>query len=93
MRGLFVSGGGITGALATFRDINPGKDFVAVGYELFETTRAALIDGTLTVAISHAIEDLARETIQSLISAKRNKPEAGAQTVNLDFLIHTSENT
>lgn len=90
--GLFVSGGGITGALAAMRD-RPRRDgFVAVGYELFDTTRAALIDGRLTMVISHPMEAFAREAIATMIKAKKAGPDAGAQNVSLGFEIHTSEN-
>ena len=92
LRGLFVSGGGITGALAALKDRPPRKDFVTVGYELFETTRAALISGALTMVISHPMEMLARETIATLVKAKKAGPGAGAQRVALGFDIYTSEN-
>ncbi|MEZ5731736.1 MAG: LacI family DNA-binding transcriptional regulator [Paracoccaceae bacterium] len=90
--GLFVSGGGITGALAALRDAPKPADFVAVGYELFDATRAALIDGTLTMVISHPMETFAREAIAAMIKAKKAGPEAGAQRVALGFEIYTSEN-
>ncbi|HPE25750.1 LacI family DNA-binding transcriptional regulator [Albidovulum sp.] len=90
--GLFVSGGGITGALAALRSAPKRKDFVAVGYELFDATRAALIDGTLTMVISHPMETFAREAIAAMIRAKRSGPEGGAQRVALGFDIYTSEN-
>ncbi len=90
--GLFVSGGGITGAVAALRDTPKREDFVAVGYELFELTRTALIEGTLTMVISHPMESFAHETIATLIKAKKSGPEAGAQRVALDFDIYTSEN-
>lgn len=90
--GLFVSGGGITGAIAALRNTPKRKDFVAVGYELFDETRAALIDGTLTMVISHPMETFARETINTLIKAKRTGGEGGAQRVALGFEIYTSEN-
>lgn len=90
--GLFVSGGGITGALAALRDVSKREDFVAVGYELFDETRAALIDGTLTMVISHPMETFARETISTLIKAKQAGTDGGAQRVALGFEIYTSEN-
>jgi len=92
MCGLFVSGGGITGALAALRDLRPGKDFVSVGYELIDVTRSALIDGVLTMAICHPMKSMARETINALVKSKRTGPEAGAQSVTLGFEIYTSEN-
>ncbi len=90
--GVFISGGGITGALAALKEAKRRPDFVAVGYELFDATRAALIDGTLSMVISHPIDTLAKEAITTLIRAKNTNPEAGAQTVTLGFDIYTSEN-
>ncbi len=92
MCGLFISGGGITGAVAALRDINPGRDFVSVGYELIDVTRTALIDGVLTMAICHPRKEVARETITALVKAKRTGPDVGAQSVALGFEIYTSEN-
>ena len=90
--GLFISGGGITGALAALRGTPRREDFVAVGYELFDATRSALIDGTLTMVISHPMETFAREAIAAMIKAKKAGPEGGAQRVALGFDIYTSEN-
>jgi LacI family transcriptional regulator len=90
--GLFVSGGGITGALAALRNVKRRKDFVAVGYDLFDETRAALIDGTLTMVISHPMEIFARETVATLIKSKKAGANAGAQRVALGFEVYTSEN-
>ena len=92
LAGLFVSGGGVTGAVAGLRALPRRKDFVAVGYELFDTTRAALIDGTLTLVISHPLDTLARETVATLIRAKKAGTEAGALQVSLGFEIYTPEN-
>lgn len=92
MCGLFISGGGITGALAALRENGPRSDFVSVGYELMDVTRTALIDGTLTMAIAHPIERMARETIAALAKAAQMGPDNGAQTINLGFDIYTSEN-
>lgn len=90
--GLFVSGGGITGAVAALRNTPRRKDFVAVGYELFNDTRSALIDGTLTMVISHPMQSFARETVSTMIKSKKAGTEAGSQRVALNFEIYTSEN-
>lgn len=90
--GLFVSGGGITGAIAALRDTPHRSDFVAVGYELFDATRSALIDGTLSMVISHPMQTLAAETIQTMIKARRSGADGGAQRVALSFEIYTPEN-
>jgi LacI family transcriptional regulator len=90
--GMFISGGGITGAIAALRSMPKRDDFVAVGYELFDDTRAALIDGTLTMVISHPMEAFARESIATMIKAKKSGSDAGAQGVSLGFDLYTSEN-
>lgn len=90
--GLFISGGGITGALAALRAAPRRDGFVAVGYELFDATRAALIDGTLTLAISHPMQSFARETLAAMIKVRSAGPGGGALWVPLGFEIHTAEN-
>ena len=90
--GLFVSGGGITGALAALRDVKKRPDFIAVGYELFDATRDALIDGTLKMVISHPMDRFARAAIETMISTKKSEAGTGAQRVALGFEIYTSEN-
>ena len=54
--------------------------------------RAALIDRTLKMVISHPMVKMARERISSLIKAKHAGVEGGAQRVALGFDIYTSEN-
>lgn len=92
MCGLLISGGGITGALGALRDTPRRKDFVTVGYELFDTTRAGLLDGTLTMAIAHPIDALARTAITVMIDARRIGTGISAQRVILEFDVYTSEN-
>ncbi len=90
--GLFVSGGGITGALAALKDRPRRKDFVCVAYEIFDATRAGLIDGTITMTLSYPIRSFAREIIATMVKAHKAGPDAGAQRVNIPIAIHTSEN-
>lgn len=92
MCGLLISGGGITGALRALRDTKHREDFVTVGYELFDVTRTALLDGTLTVAIAHPIESFARASIETMLKIREPNFNAGAQHITLGFEIYTSEN-
>ena len=91
LSGLYISGGGVTGALAALRDTPKRKDFVAVGYELFDDTRAALRDGTLTMVISHPMERFARETIATMVKAKEAGRGGGAHRATFGFDIYTAE--
>jgi LacI family transcriptional regulator len=66
LAGLYVSGGGISGALAALRGAGRAGKVVAVGYDLFDVIRAALLDGTMTLVISHPLERLAREALDAM---------------------------
>ncbi len=90
--GLYVSGGGITGAVAALRAADMSGKIVVVGYDLFEATKAALLDQTITFLISHPFRRMAQDTIQGLIRSKEAGVGAPAQRVILDFEIYTREN-
>ena len=92
LKGLFVSGGGLPGVLAALRDAGRGRELVTIGYDLTDVTRTGLLDGTLTLAISHPLEVLARETIAALVRARSGAADAGGQRVVLPFEINTPEN-
>ncbi len=65
---------------------------MAVGWELFVSTRAALIDGTRTPVISHPMQTLAREILTTMIKVKEIGPQDGAQRVALSSDLYTPEN-
>jgi LacI family transcriptional regulator len=92
LEGLYISGGGITGAMSALRTCGKAGKIVAVGYELMDTTRAGLLDGTLTVVIAHPLARLASETISGMIKASKAPAEFGKQTTVLPFEIYTREN-
>jgi LacI family transcriptional regulator len=89
--GMFISGGGVTGAIAALRATPKRDDFVVVGYEVFDDTRAALIDGTFSLIIAHPIERFARETVATLMKAKTAGPGAGVYRVTIGFDMHSPE--
>lgn len=92
LRGLYVSGGGIGGALAALRDSGRSGQVVTIGYDLLDSTRAGLLDGSLTMVISHPFRNLARETVAALIRARQAGPAGGAPSVLVPFEIYTREN-
>lgn len=92
LKGLYVSGGGIGGALAALRGSGRAGQVVTVGYDLLDTTRAGLLDGSLTLVISHPFRTLGRETVAALLRAKEAGPASGAPVVSIPFEIHTREN-
>jgi len=92
LRGLYVAGGGITGALAGLRTTGIAGKVTVVGYELMDVTRQALLDGTMTFVISHPLSRLADEAVAGMIRAVNAKPGTGNYTCVLPFDIFTREN-
>lgn len=92
IRGLYVLGGGITGALAAIRASGLAGKLVTVGHDLMDTTKAGLLDSSLTVVISHPFDTIARATVAATIRAKKSGPEGGSQSVLVPFEIFTSQN-
>ena len=92
LAGLYVAGGGISGALAALRASDRAGKIVVVGYQLMDNTRAALLDGTLTMVISHPLARLSDELIQGMIKASDKKAENRTYTSVLPFDIYTREN-
>lgn len=90
LRALFVSGGGITGAMAALR--RAGRDLVVVGYDLMDSTRAGLLDGTLSVVIAHPLRQLADTLIAGMIRAARSPADGVNHTRIVPFQIYTREN-
>lgn len=90
LAGLYISGGGISGALTALRASGRAGQMVVVGYDLTEVTRAALLDGTMTLVISHPLARLARDAIDGMIRACANP--GTNQTSIAPFEIYTREN-
>jgi len=90
LKALFVSGGGITGALAALR--RSGRNLVVVGYDLMDSTRAGLLDGTLSVVIAHPLRQLADALIAGMIRAAKSPADGVNHTRIVPFQIHTREN-
>ena len=92
LSGLFVSGGGISGVLAALRASGKAGTIDCIGYELMESTREGLLDGTLSMVISHPLKQLAEKTVTGMIKAKSDDAAKNPETVILPFDIYTREN-
>lgn len=92
LQGLYVAGGGISGAIAALRTSGVAGKVTVVGYELMDVTREALLDGTMTFVISHPLDRLADEAVRGMIRAAGAKSEGGNYTCVLPFDIFTREN-
>ena len=76
--------------MAALRGSGRAGQMVVVGYDLTEVTRAALLDGTMTLVISHPLSRLARDAIDGMIRACANP--GTNQTSIAPFEIYTREN-
>lgn len=92
LAGLYISGGGISGAMAALKTCGVAGKITSVGYELMDNTRASLLDGTLTMVISHPLQRLAEATVSGMVNAIKAGSGAGKQTIVLPFDIYTREN-
>lgn len=90
--GLYVAGGGISGAIAALRRSDRVGKIVVVGYELMADTRTALLDGVLTLVIAHPLMRLSEELLRGMIRAASRKSDARTYTCVLPFDIYTREN-
>ena len=86
--GLYNCGGGIVGVMEALADSGRSAGIVTVGHEMTAHTRAGLMDGILSMAISHPVARLAAEAIATMSGATKAGP--GQRLV--PFEIHTPEN-
>jgi LacI family transcriptional regulator len=89
--GLFIAGGGISGAMNALRTRGKSGHIMGLGFELTDNTRAGLLDGTLTMVLGHPLERLAQETISGMLRAIKLGAEAGKQITVLPFETFTRE--
>lgn len=92
LKGVFICGGGISGAVTALRNRGRNRNLITIGHELFDETKTALLDGSLTMVISHPLEILARETIATLISANSDDEKASIKDIFIPFDMYTPEN-
>ena len=92
LKGLFVAGGGITGAIRALRPSGKSGRIVAVGQQLMDNTRDGLLDGTLTMILNDRVDMMVREAIAGMMRACQDPPNHGKQTVVLPLDICIREN-
>ena len=87
--GLYLSGGGITGAMEAIAASGRAGKLVVVGHEMMDPTRTGLIDGILTIVIAHPTARLIHEAIEAMRDAVSGQPP-GQRLIGFD--IYTAEN-
>lgn len=92
LTGLYVAGGGITGAVTALRNSDRAGKIAVVGYQLMEITRSALLDGSLSMVISYPLAQLATDAITGMMRAASARSGSATLTSILPFDLYTREN-
>lgn len=87
----FVAGGGVEGVIRALRDEGVAERLVTVGLDLTEVTRSALIDGVLTLVLSHPLQAMAAALVQAMAQAIEGGGPEPARRM-LPFEVYTPEN-
>lgn len=90
LSGIYVAGGGISGAIAALRAHPRRDEVVLIGYQLMDNTRDALLDGTMTWVIASPMQQLTQALLAGMIRAATGA--GGNMTAILPFEILTREN-
>ena len=69
LRGLYVAGGGMEGAIAALRDAHATPRVALVVHELTAESRAALTDGYATLVIATPLQALCRDLVAQMLRA------------------------
>ncbi len=92
LAGLYVAGGGMSGAVRALRDRGMQRRVAMVCNELTPENRAGLIDGVVTLVINTPLPTLAARTVEAMIRALAGPlPETPVQ-VFLPFELFIPEN-
>jgi LacI family transcriptional regulator len=90
--GLYITGGGMEGAIAAIGDAKRLGDLNVVATELTPESRTALADGVILMAISTPIHNLSRELVTLMIGAIENGPASVPGQTFLPFEMYVQEN-
>jgi LacI family transcriptional regulator len=71
LKGIYVAGGGMEGAIAALREVHATPKVVLVVNEVTAESRSALIDGYATMAISTPLKDLCQTLIEHMIRSTK----------------------
>lgn len=77
LRGIYVAGGGMEGAIEALREARPAGRVGLVVNELTPESRAALMDRYALMAIATPLDDLCRRCVAAMISASSSGSATG----------------
>lgn len=71
LRGIYVAGGGMEGAIAALREAREPEEISLVVNELTEESRAGLTDGYVTMVIATPLAQLCKDLVDMMVNAAR----------------------
>lgn len=69
LRGIYVAGGGMEGAIAALREVSEPNQVALIVNELTTESRAALTDGYVTMVVSTPLPELCASMVDLMVSA------------------------
>lgn len=90
LKGIFIAGGGITGALDAIRKSNQQGKLISIGFELLDVTKRGLLDNALTLSLALPMDEFVRNTLQHMMNAVDNPYYI--PNIQMEFQIYTKEN-
>ncbi|MFV2034694.1 MAG: LacI family DNA-binding transcriptional regulator [Halocynthiibacter sp.] len=91
LRGIYLAGGGMEGAIAALREEREPGDVVLVVNELTTETRQALGDGYVTMVISTPLERLCSELISQMAATRQGETVLVPSQTFLSTVIYLPE--
>ena len=91
LRGIYVAGGGMEGAIAALKQVRKPGELALIVNELTSESRAALAQGWVTLVDATPLPDLCREVLSLMVRSVRDKGMAGTGQVFLPIQLHVSE--
>lgn len=92
LKGIYIAGGGMEGAIAALREETSPGQIAVVCSEITEGTRAALAENVVSAVIAVRLEELGKEIVAEMIAALEKPNAPGPGQTFLPFDIYVSEN-
>ena len=91
LRGIYVAGGGMEGAIAALRESGRGRQVALVVSALTADSRAGLAEGVVTMVVDTPLEKLCRDRVALMVRAATEGPGAAPAQHFLPPDIHVQE--
>jgi LacI family transcriptional regulator len=91
LRGIYVAGGGMEGAIAALREVRPPEKVALIVNELTEESRAALAERYALMAIATPLEPLSRQLVAQMVADTRGEARRRQDQVLFDPVLWLPE--